>query len=284
MKARGAQLREAFAGKSVVIIVPQPRFDATRKLNKTEITLLFRQYQAALVSSQQKWRTLDAIGLNVRTIHRHPETKQIQFAVTLTQAVEAKDTVGVIVQRPLPEAWTKELHRIPPSVDIDPSHRTPDFSGPVTAEAITRLVLSFVAAADTISVVGGAGFIGSGVVRSLIENQLDVCIVEKGDDLTQIRNTNIVVACTGVPDLLNEKHLSPNHKLVVSASFIPQENTRPKTDVDLRASLIPQAITPVPGGIGPLEMATLIERVAHTSKVNIKKWDYKRDSLPFGPR
>ena len=81
-----------------------------------------------------------------------------------------------------------------------------------------------------------------------------------GDDLRQVRDVDIVISTTGRAGLLTAEHLHPRHRLVVDAGFVPHPDG-PHGDVHPSAQHLPQAITPVPGGVGPIEMATLAERL-----------------------
>jgi methylenetetrahydrofolate dehydrogenase (NADP+)/methenyltetrahydrofolate cyclohydrolase len=110
-------------------------------------------------------------------------------------------------------------------------------------------------------VVGGQGFVGSGVVRLLRQDGHQVESLDMGDDLRRAQDADIVVSATGRPHVLTHEHVRPHHRLVVDSGFMPQPDGSIAGDVAPSAQGIPQYITPVPGGIGPIEMAVLMDRV-----------------------
>ena len=42
---------------------------------------------------------------------------------------------------------------------------------------------------------------------------------------------------------------------------------------------IPRYLTPVPGGVGPTQMAVLLERIMKVAEIEIQPWDYQKDIL-----
>jgi hypothetical protein len=81
---------------------------------------------------------------------------------------------------------------------------------------------------------------------------------------------------------LDERHIKPSHKLVIDCTFAIDgltldEKPNIKGDVARSAYDIPQFITPVPGGIGPMEMAVLLERfiIQEFPSLQIEPWQLK---------
>ena len=109
--------------------------------------------------------------------------------------------------------------------------------------------------------VGARGFVGRGVVRLLNDRGLDVEQIDLGDDLHRVTRADIVVSTAGNPHLLTAEHIRPYHRLVVDSGFTPQADGSVTGDVHPAAARLPQNITPVPGGVGPIEMAVLMDRI-----------------------
>ena len=123
--------------------------------------------------------------------------------------------------------------------------------------------------------IGAKGFVGRGVMRLLEEDNIQCIGLDEGDDLLRTHEADIVVSATGVKELLDERHLLPKHQLVVDAGFVPTEQGM-LGDVKRSAYDIPKNLTPVPGGVGPLQMATLLERlISVTTGRDIEKWTYR---------
>ncbi|WP_299416283.1 hypothetical protein [Acaryochloris sp. IP29b_bin.148] len=180
----------------------------------------------------------------------------------------------IITRSFFPEGFQEKLSAISYEKDIDGLRdNNPIFQVSATSETIFRIVGPFVEDNDIVAVVGAKGFVGGGVIKLLEEGEITTLCLDYGDDLLQTRNANIVISATGVPELLDERHITPEHRLVVDAGFIPLADSPILGDVNRSAYDIPQGITPVPGGVGPFQMATLMERlVAITCEKEFKPW------------
>jgi len=125
-----------------------------------------------------------------------------------------------------------------------------------------------------VAVVGSRGFVGSGVVHLLRRAGHEPLELDQGDDLCQAREVDIVISTTGRAGLLTAEHLHRDHELVIDSGFVPHPSG-PVGDVHPSAVHLPRAITPVPGGIGPIEMATLAERLTqHVAATDLGAWRY----------
>jgi methylenetetrahydrofolate dehydrogenase (NADP+)/methenyltetrahydrofolate cyclohydrolase len=148
---------------------------------------------------------------------------------------------------------------------------------PATSEGVVRVVLPFAQSGQTVAVIGGKGFVGKGVVDLLSKKGIKVGVFEQGDDLEQVKAYDIVVSAVGKPRVVKSAHLKPEHILVVDTGFIPETEREGKLavigDVEESAREIPQHITPVPGGTGPVEMAALMERAATLLGVKVRSWE-----------
>lgn len=131
-----------------------------------------------------------------------------------------------------------------------------------------RLIEGFVEDEVTVAVVGANGFVGRGVARLLTARDIRCIEIDQqnenyqASDLLQVRDADIVISATGQPGILDERHLTPYHRLVVDCGYVPIGNEK-YGDVARSAATIPQNITPVPGGAGPIEMAILMERIVY---------------------
>jgi methylenetetrahydrofolate dehydrogenase (NADP+) / methenyltetrahydrofolate cyclohydrolase len=274
--------QEQLLGKEITII----RFNTPANLRITE-NLSERQkslkgkYEAALVSENQKLATFESFGVKVNRETLSPEDTTIeQFQNILRNVNDNENVKAAIVQFPIPSEFEDSLEILSPEKDIDiVREETNDlFSAPATSEGVARIVESFAQPDSNVAVIGGGGFIGNGVVNYLREKNINCFILEDGDDLTRTRVADIVVTVTGVPGLATP-YILPEHRLVVDSGFTPGETKQdfPKGDVDKSAYNIPQNITPVPGGIGPTEMAILAERfIKMELGIELPKWNYQQ--------
>jgi len=223
------------------------------------------RFDAACVSMNQKIRAFEFLGCNTERIEALPfDLSPPAFRNLIDQLNRNPQIRGIIVQYPVSRLLEPFVGEIAPEKDLDALSASSPFAVPATSEGIVRIVEPFARDA-LIAVVGARGFVGQGVVQQLYDRGFSVLALDQRDlgfapeDLLQVRNADIVISTTGQPELLDERHLVPDHRLVVDSGFI---NLGDRIYGDIRASAraIAQNFTPVPGGIGPTEMAVLLER------------------------
>ncbi|HEX3733088.1 MAG TPA: bifunctional 5,10-methylenetetrahydrofolate dehydrogenase/5,10-methenyltetrahydrofolate cyclohydrolase [Mycobacteriales bacterium] len=248
--------------------------------------------KASRISAEQKVRNLSYLGFEVNHVVLPHDISQASFADRIEDFNTDPNTLGIIVQMPVPEKFNGLIRLIKPEKDIDAllGDESP-YPACATAEGIVRVVRPFTADDPTIALVGSKGFVGKGVARLLKADGITPIELDMGDDLTRIHEADIVVSSTGRPRLLGRQHLRPYHRLVVDSGFVPQADGRILSDVRREAFDIPQNITPVPGGIGPVEMAVLMERALERAPgVSVSSWQYggrpykSREALAESPR
>lgn len=256
IRADLAPYRETIAPMSKQISVI--RFAA----ENTDPSLWQRRMEASRVSAEQKVKAFSHLGFHVDHQVLTGTTSAADFAAMIDARNADPSTAAVIVQYPPPPHLAPVVQQLAPEKDIDGLLGERSLQEAcATADGITRVVRPFAQDNPRIAVVGGRGFVGSGVVRLLQQDGLRVESLDAGDDLRRTRNADIVVSATGNPHVLNSEHIRPHHRLVVDSGFMPQADGSIAGDIHPSAQKIPQHITPVPGGIGPVEMAVLMDRI-----------------------
>ncbi|WP_411101372.1 tetrahydrofolate dehydrogenase/cyclohydrolase catalytic domain-containing protein [Streptomyces sp. cmx-4-9] len=218
--------------------------------------------EASRVSAEQKVKAFEHLGFQADHVVLPPGIDRAGFAGVLDRYNQDQATRAIIVQFPPPADLRAVVAGMDPAKDIDAllKARSP-YPACATAEGIYRVAEPFAQDSPTIAVVGSKGFVGQGVVGLLRENGHDPITLDQGQDLRLVREADIVISVTGNPGILGPDHIRPHHRVVIDSGFVPQADGSVRGDVHPAASGIPQHVTPVPGGIGPVEMATLMERV-----------------------
>ncbi|MFI9723842.1 tetrahydrofolate dehydrogenase/cyclohydrolase catalytic domain-containing protein [Streptomyces sp. NPDC052396] len=230
--------------------------------------------EAARISAEQKVKTFSYLGFAVDHQVLDPAISSAHFAGLLEQFNQDPRVAAVIVQFPPPPRLTPLVQRLDPAKDIDALLEERSLQPAcATADGVTRLVLPFAQDRPAIAVVGARGFVGRGVVRLLAAEGLAVRELDAGDDLRAVRDADVVVSATGQPHLLTPEHIRPHHRVVVDSGFMPREDGTVAGDVHPAAAAIPQCLTPVPGGVGPVEMAVLMDRIVRQEAAPaLKPW------------
>lgn len=242
----------------------------------------------------QKKRFAESIG--ARVIHRRFD-EAVSFS-TLADAVRADngdDSIhGIIIQLPLPSHINKDnlIDVIDSRKDVDgltsESQRLLGEGNPVFVPATARailLILDFygIEVKDKrVAVLGRSKLVGSPAARLLALRGADVSVCHsQTSNANEIsRSADIVVVAIGKPELIGPDYFKPGAIVVdvginsVIGEVFENEVPRRKLvgDVDHRAveSLI-SAITPVPGGVGPVTVLSLFDTLVESAEKSCRR-------------
>lgn len=197
----------------------------------------------------------DDIGVEVETIKFNKSNAE----ELLKKSAEDKDTQGIIVQLPLKEVDNSVLDLIPLEKDVDGLREQSDTA---TAMAIHWLLTGYGVELPKLklAVVGRGKLVGRPLIKMWTESGYDVTMFAKGDDLNQLVNYDVVVTATGVPGVITSDMLKIG-ATVVDAGTASEDGVIKgdlADEVRERSDLI---LTPKIGGVGPLTVTMLFERV-----------------------
>ncbi|MCA1811622.1 MAG: bifunctional 5,10-methylenetetrahydrofolate dehydrogenase/5,10-methenyltetrahydrofolate cyclohydrolase [Halobacteriales archaeon] len=186
---------------------------------------------------------------------------------------------GILVQLPLPEHISKAtvLHAIPPGKDVDAFH--PESVGhaligdetlaPCTPQGVLLLLeeTGLPLAGAEVCVVNHSNLIGKPLAALLINRDATVTVCHKRtrDLAAHTRAADVVVTATGVPGLLTADHVKPGAVVVdVGIARTPEG----KVVGDVAPDVWEKAgwVTPVPGGVGPMTIAVLLQNTLRAFK------------------
>jgi len=209
--------------------------------------------------------------------HRLPADTGLASILQLVARLNADDRVdGILVQLPLPPSIDAGavVAEVDPAKDVDGFHpvnvghlwRGETGLVPCTPQGILRLLRSEhrdLAGAEAV-VLGRSQIVGRPVAALLLAADCTVTIVHsKTRDAAAIcRRADILVAAAGRAALVGADWLKPGATVIdvgISRIAAPGGGTRLAGDVDFAAARrIAGAITPVPGGVGPMTIACLL--------------------------
>ena len=269
---RSMARHEEFAGKNVAVVAfgKGAAWDAAR-------------YQAYRISAQEKVRTLTAAGFPVQSFHLQPELSLQEFEEFLSRLEADPQTMAISVQMPVPPALTAALFRLGQK-DLDAVADLALEDAPIcaAAEAALRLVEPW--REGGVAVVGANGFVGRALCRALRVAGCSYLPLDVGDDLGRVREAKTVIAAASAPEILDARHLTSQHEMVVDVGFCPvgKELKEFVGNVSRGAYAVPARLTETPGGMGPLAMAVMVERlVERATGENIQKWSYPFAAAPM---
>lgn len=219
---------------------------------------------AAKISAKAKCAAFVEAGFRTQSFLVGPSDLE-QRIEELTR--HSHEPLLVILQRPMP--LNPILNAL---VDIDSLHPLKTCA---VAEAASHLVRMFADKADSVAIVGGKGFVGTSLVKHISTGGLKCAVFDQEDDLSEIRNSQAIIACAGVPSLISADMLATSHRLLIDIGFtVSEKQPIPRGDLTPTALSRGEFVTPVPGGMGPLQVAVLIERALKYFGIDEPvKWD-----------
>jgi methylenetetrahydrofolate dehydrogenase (NADP+)/methenyltetrahydrofolate cyclohydrolase len=213
--------------------------------------------------------------------HRLPADVSQAELIALVDRLNGDDAVdGILVQLPLPKHVDElaVLLRIDPDKDVDGFHPMNAGRLAVGLEALVPCTplgclmllqheLHDLSGLDAI-VVGRSNIVGKPMAQLLIRAS---CTVTVGHSRTRdlpgaVRRADIVVAAVGRPELIRGDWLKPGATVIdVGQERVEQPDGTRKLLGDVafdEALQVAGAITPVPGGVGPMTIACLLRNTA----------------------
>ena len=219
-----------------------------------------------------KQRAAEEVGFQSAVEHLHNiSQRELQSRIAELAADPAID--GILVQMPLPDGLDPDqaLEQIPPHKDVDGLHPynagrlaqgNPTFI-PATPLGVLELLRRerIDPTGQHAVVVGRSRLVGRPLALLLLQNHATITIAHSHTtDLAAITTTaDILVAATGKRGLISGDHVKPGAIVIDVGITRDPETGRLTGDVD-RASVEPVAgaLTPVPGGVGPMTVAMLL--------------------------
>ena len=237
----------------------------------------------ALMYMEQLLKQAATAGLAVKKISLAATATEAEISATLQRLSEDPDVAGIILQSPLPSGVDRArvVAAIDPQKDVDGATAVNaarltagDLDGtllPATAAAVMELLRAheIPLRGQRAVVVGRSAVVGGPVAQLLALAGAQVEVVHsKTPDMGAItRTAQILVVAAGVRGLVRGEHVAPG--CVVIDVGIHADGDRIAGDVDAESvsAAIGEsgALSPVPGGVGPMTNAILVLQAAQAA-------------------
>lgn len=227
---------------------------------------------ASGVYVRNKKRACEYIGIESLSYELAEETTESEL-LSLIEKLNADDKVdGILVQLPVPKQIdeNKIIQAISPSKDVDgfhPQNVGALFSGldgylSCTPAGIIQLLKrsDIEIAGKSCVIIGRSNIVGKPIALLMLRENATVTVTHsKTGNLQDVcKNADILIVAAGKPRLVDDSYVKKG-AVVIDVGIHRNEEGKLCGDVDFDSVLpLVDAITPVPGGVGPMTIAMLM--------------------------
>lgn len=231
---------------------------------------------ASQVYVRNKDKAVQEVGMASFPLHLPADTTPAALLNVIAQLNADPKVHGILVQLPLPAGLDADavLAAVDPAKDVDGFHfvnagkLASGLPGlvpctPMGCMLLLRTVLPDVSGQHAV-VIGRSNIVGKPVAQLLLQANCTVTIAHsRTRDLPALcRTADIVVAAVGRPEMVRGDWLKPGAVVIdvgINRVALPDGKSRLVGDVAYaEAAAVAAAITPVPGGVGPMTIACLL--------------------------
>ena len=244
----------------------------TMQQKPTLAVILVGENPASKIYVNNKKKMAEKIGIHSEVINYPANITEAELLDKIEELNNNKKVTAILVQLPLPKHISKDnvMNKIIPSKDVDgftPYNFGKLFSGetptvyPCTPKGILLLLDEYNIEIEGkhVVIVGRSNIVGKPLSQMMLNKNATVTICHSHTkNLSQITKTaDILVSAVGKNII--EGEMLKTDCVIVDVGIFKDENGKTRGDVDFEsASKIASFISPVPGGVGPMTIASLM--------------------------
>ncbi|HII1191240.1 TPA: bifunctional methylenetetrahydrofolate dehydrogenase/methenyltetrahydrofolate cyclohydrolase FolD [Staphylococcus aureus] len=230
---------------------------------------------------RSKKKAAEKIGMISEIVHLEETATEEEVLNELNRLNNDDSVSGILVQVPLPKQVSEQkiLEAINPEKDVDGFH--PINIGKLYIDEQTFVpctplgIMEILKHADidlegkNAVVIGRSHIVGQPVSKLLLQKNASVTILHSRskDMASYLKDADVIVSAVGKPGLVT-KDVVKEGGVIIDVGNTPDENGKLKGDVDYDAvKEIAGAITPVPGGVGPLTITMVLNNTLLAEKM-----------------
>ncbi|MCB0271401.1 MAG: bifunctional methylenetetrahydrofolate dehydrogenase/methenyltetrahydrofolate cyclohydrolase FolD [Bdellovibrionales bacterium] len=253
---------------------------ATMEVKPGLAVILIGDDPASQVYVNRKHKTCQKVGMYSEVIRKNANVTQEEVLVLIEDLNQRKDIHGILVQLPLPKHLDEEviLRAVDENKDVDGFHlintgklfRGQDALTPCTPTGVIRLLKEYdinMQGANAV-VIGRSNIVGKPMAHLLLGQNATVTICHsKTKDIEKFcQKADIVVAAVGIAQLVKASWIKPG-ACIVDVGINRLNDGKLVGDVDFEDCKTKAGyLTPVPGGVGPLTIAVLLQNTVKACK------------------
>jgi methylenetetrahydrofolate dehydrogenase (NADP+)/methenyltetrahydrofolate cyclohydrolase len=250
------------------------------------VTVLVGDDPASEVYIRLKHKAANEAGFDAVDVRLPAETSEESLLARLAELNASDEVDAILVQLPLPDRIDEEhvIRAIEPAKDVDGLH--PLNAGelylgrPAIVSATPRGVMALLAEHEVALegaravVIGRSAIVGKPMAHLLLQANatVTVCHSRTRELAEHTRSADVLVVAVGSPALVDAEMVRAG--AVVVDVGMNRTEAGLVGDVDPAAFEVASAMTPVPGGVGPLTIACLLENAVRCAR-------YRRGDLAY---
>lgn len=237
---------------------------------------------ASRVYVNNKKKACEELGIHSEEYALPAETSESELLELIAGLNGKKEISGILVQLPLPKHIDEQniINAINPKKDVDAFHpvnvgkiMVGDFDFvPCTPAGVMELIKESgidVEGKDCV-VVGRSNIVGKPQAMLLLHQNgtVTICHSRTKDLAEKTKKADILVAAVGIPNFIKGDMIKPG-AVVIDVGINRMADKKLVGDVDFEsAEPVAGAITPVPGGVGPMTIAMLMRNTLKAAEIN----------------
>lgn len=237
---------------------------------------------ASAVYVRNKEKACEYVGINSKTLALPEETTEEELLNVVKKLNEDKNVNGILVQLPLPKHIdeSKVLLTIDSTKDVDGFHPVnvgkmvigEDTCLPCTPAGIIEMIkrTDIDIEGKECVVIGRSNIVGKPMAMLMLKENATVTIAHsRTKDLKEVtKRADIIVAAIGKAKFVTADYVKEG-AVVIDVGMDRDENGKLCGDVDFESvSKVASAITPVPGGVGPMTVTMLLVNCLRSVELN----------------
>ncbi|WP_133131272.1 bifunctional methylenetetrahydrofolate dehydrogenase/methenyltetrahydrofolate cyclohydrolase FolD [Legionella yabuuchiae] len=234
---------------------------------------------------ENKRKACQEMGIQSLFYHLAFDIREYDLLSLISDLNENQEVDGILVQLPLPPHIDSKtiIEHINPYKDVDGFHpynfgrlaQGNPLLRPCTPYGIIRLLTHYKLPlrGKNAVVVGASNIVGRPMALEclLAGSTVTICHRATRNLDEHIKNADIIIVATGHHGVINTEWLNKNH-IVVDVGIHRSKEGKLQGDIEFdRAKEIVAWLTPVPGGVGPMTIATLLTNTLHAAELNQQK-------------
>ena len=248
----------------------------------TLATVLIGDDPASKLYVGMKERRAAAIGIQSKHVELPSIISMSQASDEISKLAEDQNVHGILIQLPLPKQLDTHaiIDLLPPEKDVDGLSknnlgkliRGVDGLVPCTPLGVMRILEHYQisTAGKQAVVIGRSTLVGLPQVLLLSRKGVDATVTlahSRSGEIGEItQNADIVIAAAGIAHLIKKEHIKSGATVIDVGVTRTNEGIRGDVDFD-QVQTVAGAITPMPGGTGPMTVACLLENTLYAAKL-----------------